>query len=230
MKVVHYNPNMPVLQISRQSDALAWFDTVRGRSLLAAEQGAIRAAFASRPAQQPWLWLAPLGPEAGPPGEAGLPARGLLLHPQGHRYAGSLQCGLPLPLPNESIGNLILQHPLDDGREGLLDECARALEPGGRLWLFVLNPWSPYRARWRHSGLQARDVQSWRYRLRQLGLHPCGGEVSYLGPVWRLAAGSQVRVASRLRAVCLLEVEKRAVALIPPAPIERRWQAGAAPA
>lgn len=220
---------MPVLQISRQPDALAWFDTVRGQPLLAAEQAVIRAALAARPAQQPWLWLAPLAP-AGPPGETGLPPRSLQLHPWGERYAGSLQCGLPLPLPNESIGNLILQHALDDDREGLLEEGARVLVPGGRLWLFVLNPWSPYRARWRSSGLQARDVQDWRRRLRQLGLQPCGREVSYLGPLWRLAAGSQVRAPDRLRAVCLLEVEKRTVSLIPPAPVSRQWQAGAAPA
>jgi len=220
---------MPVLQISRQPDALAWFDTVRGQPLLAAEQAVIRGALVTRPAQQPWLWLAPIAPAAGP-GEIGLPHRSLLLHPWGGRYTGSLQCGLPLPLPNESIGNLILQHALDDDREGLLEECERVLEPGGRLWLFVLNPWSPYRARWRSSGLQARDVQSWRQRLRQLGLQPCGGEVSYLGPLWRMAAGSQVRAPSRLRAACLLEAEKRTASLIPPAPVARQWQAGAAPA
>ncbi|MET1161214.1 MAG: hypothetical protein ABWY48_01655, partial [Pseudoxanthomonas sp.] len=133
---------MPVLQISRQPDALAWFDTVKGQSLLAAEQTAIRAALSSRPAQQPWLWLAPLGATIAPD-PAELPPRSLFLHSWGDRYAGSMQCGLPLPLPNESIGNIILQHLLDDGRDGLLDECVRVLEPGGRLWLFALNPWSP---------------------------------------------------------------------------------------
>ncbi|MDR6842280.1 hypothetical protein [Pseudoxanthomonas sacheonensis] len=220
---------MPVLQISRQPDALAWFDTVRGQPLLAAEQAVIRAALISRPAQQPWLWLVPVAP-AGPLDEVGLPPRSLFLYPWGERYAGSLQCGLPLPLPNESIDNLILQHALDDDREGLLEEGVRVLAPGGRLYLFVLNPWSPYRARWRSSGLQARDVQDWRRRLRQLGLQPCGGEVSYLGPLWRMTAGSQVRAPGRLRAVCLLEVEKRTASLIPPAPVARQWQAGAAPA
>jgi len=220
---------MPVLQISRQPDALAWFDTVRGGPLLAAEQKVIRGALISRPAQLPWLWMPPVAP-ASAPDETGLPPRSLLLHPWGERYAGSLQCGLPLPLPNESIGNLILQHALDDGREGLLEECARVLAPGGRLWLFVLNRWSPYRARWRSSGLQARDVQDWRRQLRLLGLQPCGGEVSYLGPLWRTAAGSQVQAPGRLRAVCLLEVEKRTASLIPPAPVARQWRAGAAPA
>ncbi|MET0582927.1 MAG: methyltransferase domain-containing protein [Pseudoxanthomonas sp.] len=159
-----------------------------------------------------------------------MPHRGLFLHSWGDRYAGSMQCGLPLPLPNESIGNIILQHTLDDDREGLLEECARVLEPGGRLWLFALNPWSPYRARWRSSGLRARDAQGWRHRLRLLGLQPCGAEVSYLGPLWRATAGSPSQAAGRLRAVCLLEVEKRTASLIPPAPVARQWQAGTAPA
>ncbi len=224
---------MPVLQISRQPEALAWFDSVRGQPLLAAEQAAIGAAMASRPAQLPWLWLAPRASSAG---TSGLPPRTLLLHRQQDRFSGSLRCGLPLPLPNESIGNLVVQHVLDDGSEGLLDECARVLEPGGRLLLFTLNPWSPYRARWRNSGLVARDVQGWRKTLRGLGLQPCVGAVDYLGPVWRMASdpagpASQAKpAAGRLRAACLLEFEKRSAALIPPAPVSRRWQAGATPA
>ena len=221
---------MPVLQISRQPDALAWFDSVRGQPLLAVEQALIGAAMASRPAQQPWLWLAPRAPG---PGTFDLPRRTLVLHRQQDRFCGSLRCGLPLPLPNESIGNLVMQHVLDDGSEGLLDECARVLEPGGRLWLFTLNPWSPYRARWRHSGLLARDVQGWRKTLRGLGLQPCQGGVSYLGPVWRAAsdlANPVKPVSGRLRAVCLLEFEKRSAALIPPTPVSRQWQAGATPA
>ena len=229
-KVVLYNSNMPVLQISRQPDALAWFDSVRGRPLLAAEQAVVGAAMASRPTQQPWLWLAPQAPE---PGTFELPRRTLVLHRQQDGFAGSLRCGLPLPLPNESIGNLVVQHALDDGVDGLLDECARVLEPGGRLWLFALNPWSPYRARWRHSGLLARDPQAWRRTLRGLGLQAHADRVAYLGPIWRMASDppSPAKPGSgRLRATCLLEFEKRSAALIPPAPVTRQWQAGATPA
>lgn len=219
---------MPVLQISRQPDALAWFDSVRGQPLLAAEQALIGAAMASRPAQQPWLWLAPL--QALAPGSFELPRRTLALHRQGDGFSGSLRCGLPLPLPNESIGNLVLQHALDDGVDGLLDESARVLEPGGRLWLFTLNPWSPYRARWRHSGLVARDPQAWRRTLRGLGLQPRADGTGYLGPIWRMASDPAKPGSSRLRAVCLLVFEKRSAALIPPAPVTRQWQAGATPA
>ncbi len=220
---------MPFLQISRQPEALAWFGAARGQPLLAAEQEVIRAALASRPTQQPWLWLAPLPFRDESAEDA---PRGLRLHRQGDRFAGSLRCALPLPLPTEAIGSIVLQHVLEEeGMDDLLEECARVLEPGGRLWLFTLNPWSPYRARWRRSGLATRDAQAWRHNLRETGLHPCGGEVSYLGPVWRMSmAASQARVPGRLRAVCLLEAEKRVAALIPPAPVQRQWHAGAAPA
>lgn len=218
---------MPVLQISRQPDALAWFDSPSGQPLLAAEQPVIAAAMASRPAQQPWLWLAPQAPGSGTPD---LPRRTLVLHREQDGFSGSLRCGLPLPLPNESIGNLIVQHVLDDGMDGLLDECARVLEPGGRLWLLTLNPWSPYRARWWRSGLAACDVQDWRMKLRGLGLQPCAGGAGYLGPVWRIAFDPAEPTSGRLGAVCLLEFEKRSAALIPPAPVARQWQAGATPA
>ena len=201
----------------------------RGQAVLAAEQDSIRCALIARPAQQPWLWLGPEQSQLSPHGPD-LPARSLWLHPRSHRYAGSVHCSLPLPLPNESIGNVIVQHVMDDGREGVLEECARVLEPGGHLWLFVLNPWSPYRARWRRSGLQARDVQAWNHRLRALGLQASGEGPVYLGPVWRAASAMQAPVTQRLRSSCLLEVEKRTAALIPPALVKRQWQAGAAPA
>lgn len=222
---------MPVLQISRQPDALAWFDTVKGRSVLTAEQQVIGAAFAARPARQPWLWLAPAftshpGMEPAPVAPPG----SVLLRPFRDHYAGSLQCALPLPLADESVGNLIVQHVLDDEREGLLEECERILEPGGRLWLFALNPWSPYRARWRRSGLVARDAHYWHLRLRRLGLQPCDSDVAYLGPVWRPAVAAAGRGPSRLRVACVMEVEKRTAALIPPAPVSRHWQTGAATA
>lgn len=221
---------MPVLQISRQPDALSWFDAPSGKPLLLAEQPGIEAALVARPAQQPWLWVGPTPSRL--PGADALPPRSLALGRLGEQFAGSLRCGLPLPLPNESIGNIILQHALDDGNEALLDECERVLEPGGRVWLFTLNAWSPYRARWRRSGLVVRDVNAWHKRLRRIGLQPCGREVSHLGPVWRPSAGTaHSATPDRLRAVCLLEAEKRAVALIPPAAVKRQWRpAGAAPA
>ena len=216
---------MPVPPLSRQPDALAWFDTLNGQPLITAERACIRSALASRPAQQPWLWIAPTAQDS----HDGLPVppRSLLLHRQGRHLTGPLQCGLPLPLPNESIGNVILQHTLDDGGDDLLEECARVLEPGGRLWLFTLNPLSPYRLRWHGRALAVRGASFWQLRLRGLGLQPCGSEVSYLGPLWKPDPYS---TTGRYRAICLLESEKRSAALIPPAPFKRQWQAGAATA
>lgn len=221
---------MPVLQISRQPDALSWFDTPAGRPLLRAEQSVTAAALVARPALQPWLWIGPSPSTL--PEPATLPPRSVVLGRSGTGFTGSLRCGLPLPLPNESIGNILLLHALDGGGDPLLDECERVLEPGGRLWLFTLNAWSPYRARWRRSGLVVRDVPAWQKSLRALGLQPCGRELTHLGPVWRPAGGTTTSAApDRLRAICLLETEKRAAALIPPAPVKRQWRpAGAAPA
>jgi len=217
---------MPVLQISRQPEALDWFTTPAGQSLLAAEWPLVRAAFAARPAPQPWLWLAPV---PGTERQVEPPPRSLVLQRRQDGYAGSLRCGLPLPLPNESIGNLILQHVLQDGDDGLLEECERVLVPGGRLWLFTLNVCSPYRARWQQAGLVVGGVSAWQRRLRDLGLHPCAAELRHVGPVWRMSGRSHG--PGLLRAACLLESEKRTSALIPPAPVKRQWHpAGAAPA
>jgi SAM-dependent methyltransferase len=124
----------------------------------------------------------------------------------------------------------VLQHALETGRDNLLEECARVLEPGGRLWLFALNPWSPYRARWHGLDLVIHDSVGWRERLRATGLQLVGREICYLGPVWRAKSGASGRAPDRLRAVCLLEAEKRVAALIPPSPVKRPWRTDAAPA
>ena len=219
-------PNMPVPPLSRQPDALAWFDTLNGQTVLATERAHIRSALRSRSVRQPWLWIAPF--TQGACDDLPVPPRSLLLHRQGRRLVGPLECGLPLPLPSESIGNVILQHALEDGGNDLLEECVRVLEPGGRLWLFTLNPLSPYRLRWRGSGLAVCGTSFWQLRLRGQGLQPCGEQVSYFGPLWH--PGSATSNPGRLRAICLLQSEKRSAALIPPAPVKRLWQAGAATA
>ena len=217
--------NMPAFMFSRQPDALAWFGNGPGGPLLAVEQPWVVAALKAR-APQPWLWLGLAAPDS--PLSASL--RGIQLHRQGSGFAGSVRCELPLPLPTEAIGAVVLQHALETGRDNLLEECARVLEPGGRLWLFTLNPWSPYRARWRGLDLVVHDPLGWRERLRAAGLQPVGREISYLGPIWR-AKGDSARFApGRMRAVCLLEAEKRTAALIPPSPVKRPWRTDAAPA
>lgn len=218
---------MPVLPNNRQPEPLDWFIGPRGCALLEAEETAISGALVARPAQQPWLWLAPAAAESR---ALQPPPRSLRLHRRGAELGGGVRCALPLPLPSEGVGNIIVQHVLDTPLEGLLDECARVLEPGGRLFMFTLNPWSPYRAHWTFSGLDAFGSGTWRHRLGGLALEPCGTGVSYLGPVWGGADGARANTPECLRAVCLLQVEKRTRAVLPAVPAKPKWQAGAAPA
>lgn len=222
---------MPAFVFSRQPDALAWFGGARARVLLEAGLPLASRRLSARPAQ-PSLWLAPTAESpAGTPANAF--SRRLRLWPGGGGFEGDVRCGLPLPLPSEAFGTIVIQHVLEaGGDDGLLDECMRVLAPGGRLWLFTLNPLSPYRLRWRSAPLQVRDATGWRERLRRAGLHPSEAEDDYLGPIWRTVATPAQSTPSRnrLRAVCVLEAEKRVAALIPPAPAGRRWSTGAAAA
>lgn len=210
---------------SRQPDALTWFGNGPGGRLLAVERPWVAAALKAR-APQPWLWLGPAAQELSP----GPSPRGIQLHRQAHGFTGSVRCDLPLPLPTEAICAVVLQHALETGHDDLLAECARVLEPGGHLWLFTLNPWSPYRARWRGLDMVIHDAVGWRERLRGAGLQPAGREIRYLGPVWRTKSDGMGPAPSRLRAICLLETEKRVAALIPPSPAQRPWRTDAAPA
>ena len=222
---------MPAFAFERQPDALAWFGSERGRHLLALEAQAASHWLERRPAQ-PALWLTAAAEPLPPPAGNGF-SRRLWLYRQGTQLRGDVQCALPLPLPSETFGSVVVQHACDDGSQDLLSECARILAPGGRLWLLTLNPMSPYRLRWRGSDLRVRDGGAWHERLRQVGLHPQDDEETYLGPRWRGLRHTDATTRlthQRLRAVRVLEAEKRVVALIPPANARRAWNAGAAPA
>lgn len=222
---------MPAFAFERQPDALAWFGSERGRHLLALEGEAARHWLERRPAQ-PALWLTAAAEPPPPPAGNGF-SRRLWLYRQGAQLRGDVHCALPLPLPSETFGSVVLQHACDDGSLDLLSECARILAPGGRLWLLTLNPMSPYRLRWRGSDLRVRDGGAWHERLRQVGLHPQDDVETYLGPRWRgqRATDAAMRPShQRLRAVRVLEAEKRVAALIPPANARRAWNTGAAPA
>ena len=135
---------MPAAAPSRQPGAPIRFSGPQVQCLLAQERRWLANQLAARPAR-PWLWLQP---EASPPADGPIRhARGLRLHDCGQGYAGSLRCALPLPLASECLGDIVLQHPQPARADALLEECARVLVEGGRLWLFLLNPWSPYRLR-----------------------------------------------------------------------------------
>lgn len=218
---------MPAFAFSRQPDAPAWFGAGRGQALLAAETVAAGQWLTLRPAQ-PALWLSPAATPRPPLVLHGF-SRQLWLwrHPDG--FSGDLRCELPLPLPSEAFGSIVVQHvPEAGGATDLLGECARVLAPGGRLRLYTLNPVSPYRWCWRGAALRVRDATGWQAALRQAGLSPLPSGVGYHGPMLRGAAMAPHLSSNRLRAVCVLEAEKRVAALIPPAPARRRWNTGAA--
>jgi SAM-dependent methyltransferase len=201
---------MPLPSLNGQSDsACAWFGSVAGQAVLESEHPTLLRAFADRPAQ-PWLWLGPVEQAVEVEG------RGLRLVASGTTWAGAVHCGLPLPLANESIGVVVVQHVArsQPSRRGLLDECARVLAPGGRLWLFALNPLAPYRWRWRGSGLGASEPLTWRRRLRAAGLAP--EPVSQgVGPSWQVGIAYDLQNGPGLRAAYVMRAEKRAWPLTP---------------
>lgn len=217
---------MPFTSRPGQPDAAqAWFASSEGAVLLQSEQDAVESALAERPAQ-PWLWLAPLPPKR-PEG-----GRGLVLYPRGERFGGDVSCSLPLPLPSESFGTVVLQHVAMPDRAGsaLLDEIDRLLQPGGRVLLFGLNPLSPYRWRWRGHGLRTAEPLSWRRLLRRAGIEP-GAVSEGMGPRWEVAVEPRHQNGAGLRAAYLLRGSKRS---LPLTPIRRRrlvpLAPGAAPA
>lgn len=204
---------MPLLSATGQPDsANGWFATPAGQCLLHSESVALNEALCDRPGQ-PWLWLSPsidktlLDEALSPVG------RGLRLQPAVGGWRGDVCCALPLPLANESLATVVIQHcARSKGSERLLAECARVLVPGGRLWLFALNPLSPYRWRWKGHGLRASEPMPWRWRLRAAGLQP-DAVSSGLGPRWRMEVANDRQHGPGLHAAWLLRAEKRTIPL-----------------
>lgn len=205
---------MPAPSPIGQPDAASqWFGSGDGLCLLQSEADVIVHALDERPAL-PWLWLTPT-PTPTPTG-AVAGGRGLLLSRRRTEWAGGVRCGLPLPLANESIGTVVLQHVVAAGERGdaLLEESVRVLAPGGRLCLFALNPLSPYRWRWRAVGLHASEPLSSRRRLRAVGLTPEPLSQG-IGPRWRVEQSADLQQGTGLRAAYLLRAEKRRLPLTP---------------
>lgn len=168
---------------------------------------------------QPWLWLSPCA--ASPMGARPI-GRGVQLYRSNAGYSGELRCALPFPFPSESLQAIVVEHAVIAPADVFLQECARVLMPGGRLYLFTLNPYSPYHVRWFRQGQISLGPRRWRVLVQRSGLQCCGRE-RFLGPVWRASVPSSG--SSRLwQAVCLLQAEKRVVAAVPPAPLAVRWQ------
>lgn len=208
-----YNDTMPALSHSAQiKTAAQWFLRPEGQAVLDSEHTAVADALAAHPVVGlPWLWLAPTLTAELPQG------RGLRLSNVETGWHGAIRCGLPLPLASESLGAVVLQHVLGDDREealALIDECARLLVPGGRLAVLAMNPLSPYRLRWRRSGISAQDPARWRRLLTDAGLTP-EPSAQGLGPQWSPTASPSVQSGPGLRASYLQRAEKRAFPLTP---------------
>lgn len=203
-------PTMPAPAQTGQPDgALAWFRSEAGRAVLDSERRMVEGALGEQPAR-PWLWLAPALPGQ-IPGKRGL---ALAATPEG--WSGAVACALPLPLPSEAFCTVVLQHPAAAAPQSgpLLEEVARILAPGGRLWLFALNPLAPYRWRWRGLGLRAPEPLTWRRRLRAVGLHP--DPVSRgVGPSWGVAESTDAQDGPGLRAAYMIRAEKRTLPMTP---------------
>lgn len=218
-------PTMPASGSRRPPECAAaagWFAGVAGQALLASEVAVLQCAAQERPGQA-GLWLSPSGM-----GEAELELPLLRLRAAARGFDGAVRCGLPLPLPSESCAVVVLQHVADISADPglLLAECARALLPGGRLWLLALNPLSPYRLRWRGQGPRVAEPVTWRRRLRAAGLAP--DTVSQgVGPTWSVAAEPALQDGAGLRAAFLLRAEKRRLPLTPARrPARASWEPG----
>lgn len=204
---------MPSTSVTGQPDsANDWFASPAGQCLLQSESAALREALCERPGQS-WLWLSPLLDKAMIDRQAEAAGRGLRLQPAAGGWQGDVCCALPLPLANASLATVVIQHAArSKGSQALLAECARVLVPGGRLWLFALNPLSPYRWRWKGHGLRASEPMPWRRALRAAGLQP-DAVSSGLGPRWRVEVDSDRQHGPGLHAAWLLRAEKRTIPL-----------------
>jgi len=213
--------SLPVVNPARHP-AQHWFESPHGQALLASERAQVEAALRERPAQE-WLWLAPVADAVAGYESAG----GLCLFPadwdRSQRYA------VPFSIPAESLGTVVLQHVADGARDpALLAECRRLLAPGGRLWLFVLNPLAPYRWNWRGTGLGGTEPVVWRRRLRRAGFAPEPVSLG-IGPRWNPQVDAVLQSGAGIRAAYLLRAEKRAFGLTP-IRSDRRQSPGTVPA
>lgn len=203
---------MPSLSPHRQPDLPArdWFGAAHGRVVLACEQPLLARAGEERPGLS-WVCISPVGRPAG------VDDRHLVwLRMDGvDILAGDVGCAVDRwPLASESVGTVVLQHAGDCGLawEDALVEANRVLVPGGRLWVFSLNPLSPYRRYWWRQGVADAEPFTWRRRLRRHGFEP---EVvaEGIGPAWNAQRISAVQTGAGARAAYRLCAEKRSLPL-----------------
>ncbi|AIC12536.1 hypothetical protein LZ757_05195 [Xylella fastidiosa subsp. morus] len=197
---------MPAALPPCQTGLSSWFETGAGRLLIQFEYPFVFHVLRER-SSQPWLWFS-VSTEV--PSTSALSGCGLHLIQCDGGFKGDVRCLLPLPLPTESVRVIVVQHVVSESVVEFFEECARVLIPGGSLYLFALNPLSPYCLRWLRQWPVVVGSERWCALLRNAGLH-CRRPVRYLGPTWRLSGVPSDVIRAPWRAVCLLEADKRMV-------------------
>lgn len=149
------------------------------------------------------------------------------VHAEHKSLRGDVICDADaLPWEDDAFQLVIAQHAGDvlPTGNGLIDELARVLAPGGTLLWFGLNPWSPWLA-WTHwrgrSGMplpRAAHVDSTRKRMQ--GCHLVVHAPEYLGTCWPQHAHSsgaihRSRLLAPLRNAYLVTAAKERAVLTP---------------
>jgi SAM-dependent methyltransferase len=159
------------------------------------------------------------------------------LHANGGTLAGDIVCSArALPIEDESFQMVFAQH-IGDAQpdDGLVEEIARVMAPGGLLLWSGFNPWSPWLAwiHWRMRGgavPQMVNADALRRRLMRSRLAPVA--LDYLGTCWprrndvvRSAdtlEDRRVRLLAPLRGAYLLTARKQRAVLTPLRPRAKR--------
>ena len=193
--------------------ANSWFSTDAGLALLASESELLASALSERPLQ-PWLYL---GPNINHDYKQRISNCGLCLYRTPEGLKGDLFCSeQSLPVASESVATVVIQHAINmrPNSEQFLKECSRILIPGGRVWLFALNPLSAYRLRYRGYHLSAAEPLSWRRKLRRFGL--IAEAVSRgVGPSWKVEQNAHAQLGTGTRAAYVIMAEKRSIPMTP---------------
>ncbi len=219
---------MPALHSPRQPEAPAltrrqsWLQRAGTRQLLAACQREVRVDVA-RSGGRYGLLLYPQTPLDARFDTANVNTP-VHLHRQGTWLAGDMRCvESELPLADDSLALIYLGYAFELSSDpvGLAAECARLLEPEGRLLILGLNPWSPAHLRWFGRGLRNWSPSALRALLTGMGLDIVG--YRYVGGLWSggdvgmvdAAEPASATVGNPLRCAFVLEARRREPGMTP---------------
>jgi len=211
-------------------------------ALLREELGHLRPQAARQPSGRALL-LQPDAAARALPLDTG-PLTALRLHAHGDALGGDIVCSArALPVENEAFQLVFAQHigDVQPGDNGIVEEIARVLAPGGLLLWSGFNPWSPWLAwiHWHTRGggavPQTLNADALRRRLIRSRLAPLA--IDYVGGYWPkqasldddAAPGRFARVMSPLRGAYLLAARKQRAVLTPLRPRVQRKSVALSP-